>query len=154
MPADKQDRALASIDFLRSGGDHHGLSRLTLTAVVGLLQSLIDATPARVGQTYLRRLCDNLHDHSTIPVTGAPFHCTRVTLDKESWLDLDWWHAVLCSNIHHKATVTDTGTLGVLWGDGSGTGAGGTQQLMDGRAFRTVSTCGNVDGGLDGMCGS
>jgi len=59
---EKRSRGLAMIHFLRAGGETMELSRLTLAVVTGLLQSMVDATPQRVGQTYLRRLYDRLHD--------------------------------------------------------------------------------------------
>jgi hypothetical protein len=37
------------------------LSRLRAAVGGGLLQSLVDATPARQGQTYLRGLYDDVH---------------------------------------------------------------------------------------------
>ncbi|MCK7580969.1 MAG: hypothetical protein MZV65_38715, partial [Chromatiales bacterium] len=49
------------IKFLKAGAATAELSRLTLAVVTGLLQSLVEATPQRIGQTYLRRLYDRIH---------------------------------------------------------------------------------------------
>jgi hypothetical protein len=40
-------------------GNH--LFRLSLAVVVGVLESLVEATPTRVGHTFLRHLHENLH---------------------------------------------------------------------------------------------
>ena len=78
-----------------------------------------------MGQTFLCRRFNTLHDHSICLVNGTLFCCVRAVLDPEAWQDLDWWHAVLQANIHHAANVADAATVGVFWGDGSGTGTGG-----------------------------
>jgi hypothetical protein len=53
-------RAEATLSYLNALGNRP-LSRLALAVVVGLLQSLVDAAPQRIGQTYLRRVYDDLH---------------------------------------------------------------------------------------------
>ncbi len=57
-PQSKVDRSLASIQFLRSGAPTQQLSCLTLAVVIGLLQSIVEATAHNVGQTFLSDLCD------------------------------------------------------------------------------------------------
>jgi hypothetical protein len=54
IPDDKRSRGLAMLQFLRAGDTLFEISRLTLAVVTGLLQSLVDATPQHIGQTYLR----------------------------------------------------------------------------------------------------
>lgn len=132
VPQDKADRALASIQFLKSGARNERLSRLTFAVVIGLLQSLVDATPHRVGQTFLRRLYDRLHDGwaSQPDLVGARFYYTVVELDEEEWLDLDWWERALRLGLRCYARSRLQDVLGVTWGDGSGTGTGGTVQLV------------------------
>jgi len=53
VPPEKQSQALAMIGYLRAGVSSLDISILTLAVVMGLLQSLVEATPDRVGQTYL-----------------------------------------------------------------------------------------------------
>jgi hypothetical protein len=53
LPEDKRSRGVAIIGFLKAGGPSFALSRLSLAVVTGLLQSMVDATPQRVGQTFL-----------------------------------------------------------------------------------------------------
>ncbi len=54
VPADKRDRALAMLDYLFTRRETD-ISRLAIYVVYGVLQALVDATPARLGQTFLRR---------------------------------------------------------------------------------------------------
>ena len=133
IPKEKRSRGLAMIQFLRAGGESMELSRLTLAVVTGLLQSMVEATPQRVGQTYLRRLYDRLHDldlGKEPPPVGPLMYYTRVALTPEEWLDLDWWEAALMLDVEVQAHSTAQGSLGVSYGDGSGSGTGGTLQIL------------------------
>jgi hypothetical protein len=133
IPEDKRGRALAMIEYLRAGSEERELSRLTLAVVTGLLQSMVDATPQRIGQTFLRRLYDRLHALEESPETrplGKQLYYTRVRLTEEEWLDLAWWEAALRLDISVKAYSTAQGVLGVSYGDGSGSGTGGTVQIL------------------------
>jgi hypothetical protein len=67
--------------------------------------------------------------------TGSAFYYTRVRLSPKEWLDLDWWESALRSPRPVQAHSTQQGALGVSFGDGSGSGAGGTVQVLgkDGR---------------------
>jgi hypothetical protein len=133
IPDDKRSRGLAMIQFLRAGGPTMELSRLTLAVVTGLLQSLVDATPQRIGQTYLRRLYDRLHmlDDPHRKPLGAAFYFTRVDLSEAEWLDLEWWEVFLKEPRTVQAYSSQQGTLGISFGDGSGSGTGGTVQILD-----------------------
>jgi hypothetical protein len=74
------------------------LSRLTLAVVMGLLQSMVDATPQWIGQTFLRRLYDHLHQLEEEPIQclqGVAMYYSRMTLTTDQWLDMDWWEAAL-----------------------------------------------------------
>ena len=109
------------------------LLRLTLAVVTGLLQSLVEATPQRIGQTFLRRLYNRLHLLEGRPQdrpVGAALYFTRVELEPEEWLDLTWWEEALQLNIRVQAFSSQQGTLGVSYGDGSGSGTGGTVQVL------------------------
>lgn len=134
IPEDKRTRALAVIRYLLAGGPSQRLSRLALSVGVGLLQSLVDATPHRIGQTFLRRLYDRLHEvegEGKVPLpTGSARYFTRVYLSPEDQLDLRWWEAALGMGIHVQASHGEPGSLAIAWGDGSGTGTGGTFQVI------------------------
>jgi hypothetical protein len=130
IPEDKRERGLAMIRFLRAGESSLQLSRLTLAVVTGLLQSLVEATPQRIGQTFLRRLYTRLHELEGARPKGAAFFYTRVALTPEDWLDLTWWEEALQLNISVQAFSSRQGTLGISFGDGSGSGTGGTVQIL------------------------
>jgi hypothetical protein len=133
LPEDKRSRGLAVIGYLKAGGASLELSRLSLAVVTGLLQSMVDATPQRIGQTFLRRLYDRLHMLDQQPqerLTGRELFFTRVHLTDEEWLDLDWWAAALALNPCVTAYSANQGTLGLSFGDGSGSGTGGTIQVV------------------------
>jgi len=131
-PQDKLDRALATIAYLRAGTTTWRLSRLTLAVVVGLLQSLVEATPYNMGQTYLRRLYDRLHlfEGDRRELSAANFYYTQVELTAEEWLDLDWWENAVRTGLQRYVRSQHLDRIGVTWGDGSGTGTGGTVQIV------------------------
>jgi hypothetical protein len=124
IPEEKISRARATIDYVRALNDQGVLSRLTAAVMGGLLQSLVEGTPSRQGQTYLRRLYDNIH-HTT-PLFGKPLYYTKVILGTATLDDLQWWDRFLQCNPGNTSRAGHMGTLGVTWGDGSGTGTGGT----------------------------
>jgi hypothetical protein len=47
-------------------------------------------------------------------------------ISQAAWEDLEWWRSALASDVRRPARYTRSGTLISTWGDGSGTGAGGT----------------------------
>jgi hypothetical protein len=51
----------------------------------GLLQSLVDATPQRLGQTYLQELYNDLHDRE---MYGKALYYTKVLLSEAGVGDL------------------------------------------------------------------
>jgi hypothetical protein len=133
IPEDKCSRALAMLQYLKAGGETLKLLRLTLAVVLtGLLQSLVEATPQRIGQTYLRRLYAQIHMiGSTDPKpTGMAFYYSQVELIEAEWLDLEWWEAMLHAPKKVQAYSTQQGSLGISFGDGSGSGTGMTVQIL------------------------
>jgi hypothetical protein len=63
--------------------------------------------------------------------TGTAFYFTRVELSDAEWLDVEWWETFLQSPRDEvQAYSTQQGTLGVSFGDGSGSGLGGTVQIL------------------------
>jgi hypothetical protein len=61
---------------------------------------------------------------------GAAMYYSRVNLRKEEWLDLDWWVAALELNVCVSAYSREQGIMGISYGDGSGSGTGGTIQVL------------------------
>ena len=133
IPPNKVSRCLASVDYLLSRPRDHILSRLSLAVIAGVLQSVVDATPQRLGQGHLRPLHDDLHrldEEMDIPTTGAAKYYTSVELSRASIRALEWWRDFLEIN-PGAATCRSTSANGLVmkWGDGSGTGTGGTTEL-------------------------
>lgn len=129
IPVTKRERGHAMIQHLLSQGVKWEHSRLTLAIVAGTLEAMAEATPLRLGHTYLRRL------HSLIRPpglgTGAEPYYTRVSLTPDVLRDLEWWDTFLRVGDGRYARSERSGTLIPSWGDGSGTGAGGTLGLPD-----------------------
>jgi hypothetical protein len=63
-------------------------------------------------------------------ITGSALYYTRVALSDEEWLDLDWWETALKLDISVQAYSSQQGSLGISFGDGSGSGTGGTVQIL------------------------
>ena len=105
-------------------------SRLALSVLVGVLESLTECTPRRIGHTYLRRLQQEAHP----PGMGEglePF-LTKTKLGAQALDELRWWSNHLSVGRGRVVRGTHAGSLVPSFGDGSGTGAGGTFQLPDG----------------------
>ena len=128
IPEDKVTRARATIDFLRAQPNQERLGRLTLAVALGRLESLVEATPQRIGHTYLRRLYDELHTIPPMPSRLPRWHmyATTVILSDEAWEDLNWWHAFVKDNPGCSSRTGTASSLAATWGDGSGTGTGGS----------------------------
>jgi hypothetical protein len=131
IPDDKITKALASIHFLRAGAGSRRLARLTLAIVIGRLQALVDATPQRIGNSYLRCLYDELHSLEARRDDGRLDYYSVIRLSSTAWQNLEWWEAYLTRNPGATGVSGQSGTLVTTWGDGSGTGAGGTLEIRD-----------------------
>jgi hypothetical protein len=122
---------LALVDYALRHRLH--LSRLALAVVVGVLESLVEATPSRIGHTHLRSLQETLHpkgwDGQDLPYNS--FTDLSVT-DVEGLTNWQW---LLTINPGRAARGHRSGVLVPSLGDGSGTGTGGTV-LYDDVAFK------------------
>jgi hypothetical protein len=123
VPEYKVGKAIAMIDYVL--GQHKRISRPSLAVVAGVLESMVEATPSRVGHTYLRHLHTVLY-----PVdwdgSDLPFYSFTSSLDDRSIKDLNLWKWLLIRNEGQRARATKSGILIPSFGDGSGTGTGGT----------------------------
>jgi hypothetical protein len=124
IPVAKRERALAIVEHLLFSPMSRVYSRLSLAVAAGILQSLVDATPVRLGHTYLRRF------HSLVRPPGlgsglAPY-LTTCPITEEVKQDLHWWRQFLLHDEGRFARSEFSATLVPTWGDGSGTGTGGT----------------------------
>jgi hypothetical protein len=130
VPDEKIARGLALCHFLRTelAGPLAGLS---LSATTGFLQSLVPATGSNIGATYLKRLYFCLHDQMDpfLRGTSQGYH-TAVRLDSEALMELDWWTESLGRGLQRQFQVEDENIVVITWGDGSGTGSGGTVEFQ------------------------
>jgi hypothetical protein len=129
IPEDKITKAFASIQFLRAGAGSKRIARLTLAIVIGRLQALVDATPQRIGNSYLRCLYDKLHVLEARRDDGRLDYYSVINLSSVAWQNLEWWEEYLVRNPGAAGVSGQSGTLVTTWGDGSGTGAGGTLEI-------------------------
>jgi hypothetical protein len=129
IPNKKVVRALALLDFLMRGS-RTVICRLALAAVVGTLQSLVPATPNAIGASFLHHvyiynktleIFDDIHD----------FYHSGLALGALAQEDFSSWEQALNSGLREQVQPRDFCTLGVAWGDGSGSGSGGTFEWVD-----------------------
>jgi hypothetical protein len=112
---------------------HRKWSRLSLAVAAGILESLVEATPRRIGHTYLRRFHSLVHPEGG--GTGLEPYLTTTTLTPDIRVDLVWWATFLAVGGGRFACATKSATLVPTWGGGSGTGTGGTYQLPPSGTF-------------------
>ena len=142
IPQSKVSRAFAITSYLLSDASS-SLSRLIVSIVVGYLQSLVPATPGNIGAALLRPIYFDLHNMSTISLPNTKeAYFSIMELSERSRLCLQWWIDALSGGMHRQSQPTDVATMGVTWGDGSGTGAGGTFNLT---SPHIISTAINLD---------
>ena len=55
-----------------------------------------------------------------------------MTLTPGAIAELHWWDCVLDLGVSARCQVEDDAVLTLTWGDGSGTGTGGTTEFIDG----------------------
>jgi hypothetical protein len=122
IPEYKVDRGLALVAYALRHKNH--ISRLALAVVLGVLESLVEATPSHIGHTYLRRLQYILH-RTDWAGNDLPYFSFAI-LDADCQDELDLWKWLLQLNPGRHARGTAAGTLIPSFGDGSGTGTGGT----------------------------
>jgi hypothetical protein len=128
IPDAKVSRGIATIDFLERTNTQQRLSRLSVAVGGGFLQSLVDATPSRIGQTYLRSLYDEVHDVEDLH--GKELYYTSIILSEACMEDLAWWKHFLLNNPGNFSRNGTAGNIMGTWGDGSGTGTGGTVEPL------------------------
>jgi hypothetical protein len=129
IPEEKVSRSLATIAFVKAINAKSQLLQLSASVMGGLLQSLVVATPSQQGQTYLRPLYDDVH---TVDESDPKLkYYTQVALSPKTLSDLSWWEDFLHANPGNRSPTGSLGSLTATWGDGSGTGTGGTIETLD-----------------------
>ena len=131
IPPHKISRCIANAEYLLNRPRSQAVSRLSLAIVTGVLQSVVDATPQHIGQSYLRALYDDLHRWEEVGhLEGTAKFFTVVELSEGGKEGLRWW----IQHLRHSSGATTCRAsarrgLVMKWGDGSGTGTGGTTEL-------------------------
>jgi len=134
VPEGKRSRARAMVDYLLANRGTP-IPRLSLVVVTGILESQVPATPSQLGHTYLRRLYDAIwaSDKDLEPLASArDRYYFMVDLTVGAWDDLLWWQHHLQHSSGRAARPSRSATLVAHFGDGSGTGTGGTTQTVGG----------------------
>ncbi len=170
VPTAKQDKAAAMVekmlDFHEAGKE---VSALSLAVVAGTLESIVEATPRRIGRCYLRQMYGVLHGlhRNDSKLDRAPWLCQspegdgpdpdppqwvggmsdtaeqvrlsqgwvlhsdkyyrKVAITERMVTELRWWRGQLQSpHMCRSGYGAEGHILSPTWGDGSGTGTGGT----------------------------
>ena len=128
IPEAKREKALAMVQHVLLSPADHLFSRLALSVVAGVLESLTEATPDKIGHTYLRAFHNDVHPEGS-GTGAAPYYGTS-RVPEASRIGLRWWANALHSlSTGRQARTPRAGVLVPTWGDGSGTGTGGTAHL-------------------------
>jgi hypothetical protein len=131
LPEYKRAKAVAMIDFAIS--HRQCISRLGLAVLVGVLESMVEGTPSRIGHTYLHNVQGTLHPKEWEGY-DLPYY-SFAELSERDCGDLTMWKWILERNDGRQARGGRSGTLVPSFGDGSGTGTGGTVQYVEGAPF-------------------
>ena len=126
IPDYKKERTLAMLHYV-SSRPSKPWSRLALAVLAGTLESLVECTPRRLGHTHLRDLHALIHPPDSGTGLEPYLSCTKIP---PSVLEgLSWWQTYLQSAGGRMVRPPRASVLVPTFGDGSGTGTGGTFQL-------------------------
>lgn len=123
MPVDKKEKAAAMIDYVQRN-PQRAWSRLALSVLAGVLESLSECTPQRIGHTHLRSLHSLVHPEGV--EGGLEAYLSTTTVDDQILSDLEWWRVHLQEGGGRVVRAQASSALVPTFGDGSGTGTGGT----------------------------
>ena len=126
IPVQKRERALSMIRHVLSSPTK-SWSRLALAVLAGILESLSDCTPRRLGHTHLRGLHELIHSENSGPGLEPYLTCTSLT--DRALQGLSWWDSHLQTSEGRLVRAGRASILVPTFGDGSGTGTGGTFHL-------------------------
>jgi hypothetical protein len=92
----------------------------------------VPANPSVIGASFLDHIYRAIHHSPSTSVPGlAAFYNDAVVLDEWVINELLWWDQILEAGLCRQLQVYDGEVLVFKWGDGSGTGTGGTHQFLD-----------------------
>ena len=126
MPRPKRERALGMVRYVLSRPNKEW-SCLALAVLTGVLESLSECTPRRMGHTHLRRVHPLVHPGGEGAGLETYLRCTRIS--EQAREDLRWWEDHLLHGTGRIVRPSRSSVLIPTFGDGSGTGTGGTIQL-------------------------
>jgi hypothetical protein len=108
-------------------GSRAVICRLALAVIVGTLQSLASATPNSIGASFLHHVYLNIHNENLDNFEDIhDFYHSGLALGALAQADFCWWEQALNSGLREQVQPRYFCTLGVAWGNGSGSGSGGT----------------------------
>ena len=137
IPMEKGTRAKALVDYIRDPSTK--VSRAALAILLGTLESLVRDTPHRQGSGFVHHLYKDLHPEGFSPPDIKLGFNEVVTFSPESLAELLWWSRLLPDKLGYRIQPSDLATLCATWGDGSGTGTGGTVQFRDAQSTEAIS---------------
>jgi hypothetical protein len=117
-----REKAPALFDFVVRHREK--VSSLGLAKVTGILESLSEATTSHIGRAYLRKLYKVIHPEGWEEDDLAYFSWANLADDLLE--DLLWWRHALLNDSRRCCRLHKAGTLSPSFGDGSGTGTGGS----------------------------
>lgn len=129
IPQEKLERATSMARCVQEHPPNQDFSRLALSVVAGTLESLADATPNRLGHTYLRATHRLIHPEGHDP--GRNVYYSSCSISDSVRHEMRWWLEILADRRGRRTRGSRSSTLIPTWGDGSGTGTGGTILLPD-----------------------
>jgi hypothetical protein len=108
------------------------ICRLALAVVVGTLQTLVPATLNAIGAFFLCHVYRNIHNDTLefFDNIHDSYH-SGLALGALAQADFSWREQALISGLREQVQPRDFCTLGVDWGDRSGSGSGGTFEWAD-----------------------
>jgi hypothetical protein len=111
--------------------------------VVGTLQYLVPATHNAIGASFLHRVYRKIPNAPLDSFDDIQHVCHSVLALEALAQAVSWWEEALTSGIREQFWPRDVCTLGVAWGDGSGSGSGGTFEWVESgnRALPKMEAC-------------
>ncbi|CAJ1968848.1 unnamed protein product [Cylindrotheca closterium] len=111
IPEAKRDRALAICEYMIQSPLHKKWSRLGLAVAVGVLESLTEATPRRLGHTHLKEFHTLVHPPG-LGIGAEPYY-TTTALNSLVLDELKWWRQYLIKSEGRYVRGRSAATL--LW---------------------------------------